>query len=341
MTDKDLMEATEQEKDREREVDRATSEFMARWAERRRAHLGLEETDVTGQTAFEENEEESVEESRAEEAFDENTSTKEESRPFQSLRQSLLNREVISTDADVNLIQEKPKRNPIPSDVVWKGIPIVFLSISMIILSLYFISPFSKSKQITVIGNQVLTQETVKEYSLIADADYIITTFLNKEAYAKNIELNSKMVKSAKINYQFPNQFIIAIEEYREIGYIKQNDTYYSVLSSGEISEIAVTSEQMPTQFTSINLQDKDLIKEFAVKLGKVDVSISSLIQSVDLTPSKVTSDLVTLTMSDGNKILVPISEIDQKLPYYPNIVNQLTQISTIDMEVGIYSYAS
>ena len=59
------------------------------------------------------------------------------------------------------------------------------------------------------------------------------------------------------------------------------------------------------------------------------------------LTPSKVTTwDLSTLTMTDGNMILVPLSEIDTKLPYYSkNCVRILSRPSVIDMEVGIYRY--
>jgi len=43
--------------------------------------------------------------------------------------------------------------------------------------------------------------------------------------------------------------------------------------------------------------------------------------------------------MTDGNKVLVPLSEVAKKLPYYEKIKPQLTERSVVDMEVGIFSY--
>jgi cell division protein divIB len=44
--------------------------------------------------------------------------------------------------------------------------------------------------------------------------------------------------------------------------------------------------------------------------------------------------------MNDSDEILVPLSELGKKLPYYSKIKPQLTVPSGIDMEVGIYSYS-
>ena len=57
------------------------------------------------------------------------------------------------------------------------------------------------------------------------------------------------------------------------------------------------------------------------------------------LAPSKVTSDLIRLTMNDSDEVLVPLSEMSKKLPYYSKIKPQLSEPSVVDMEAGIYSY--
>ena len=74
--------------------------------------------------------------------------------------------------------------------------------------------------------------------------------------------------------------------------------------------------------------------------MSSISSSITNGIVSVDLTPSKVTKDLVTITMKNENKILVPISQINRKLSYYKAISKQLDDASTIDMEAGIFSYS-
>ena len=52
-----------------------------------------------------------------------------------------------------------------------------------------------------------------------------------------------------------------------------------------------------------------------------------------------MTQDLATLTMGDEHQVLVPISQIARKLPYYEGIQPQLEFPSVVDMEAGIFSY--
>ncbi|HEM4634846.1 TPA: FtsQ-type POTRA domain-containing protein [Streptococcus suis] len=228
----------------------------------------------------------------------------------------------------------------IPSKVVWKAVPVLVASLLLAALALYFISPTSKKKQIEVVGNERLTAEQVENYSLISPDDYIVTIALHADAYAKNIKKNSSSVETATIKFQFPATFTIQIKEYAIIGYIQQQSQWYPVLSSGEVGGESISQDSLPEGYPTINLSDKELIKELAIELGKIDTGIRSAIQTINLTPSKVTADLLTLNMADGNTVLVPLSEISQKLPYYTKIAAEVTVPTTIDMEVGIYRYA-
>ncbi|HEM6085809.1 TPA: FtsQ-type POTRA domain-containing protein [Streptococcus suis] len=234
-----------------------------------------------------------------------------------------------------------PLQTAIPSKVVWKAVPVLVASLLLAALALYFISPTSKKKQIEVVGNERLTAEQVENYSLISPDDYIVNIALHADAYAKNIKKNSSSVETATIKFQFPATFTIQIKEYAIIGYIQQQSQWYPVLSSGEVGGEPISQDSLPEGYTTINLSDKELIKELAIELGKIDAGIRSAIQTINLTPSKVTADLLTLNMADGNTVLVPLSEISQKLPYYTQIAAEVTVPTTIDMEVGIYRYAS
>ncbi|MBO4107369.1 cell division protein FtsQ/DivIB [Streptococcus suis] len=260
-------------------------------------------------------------------------------------------REEVEKDSDQGQRKKRPsffkKEKKVKEDQVsiprkaWaKAVPIYLVAVSVVLLAAYFISPWSKQKQLKVTGQILLTAEMVKQYSLISDQDYSLTTLLHKDAYAANVEKSSNLVKTASISYQFPNQFTIDIEEYKEVGYIKQNNTYYSVLSSGKIAEIETAEENLGTDYTLMNLTDKEMIKKLAIQLDEIDQKILTNIQQVDLTPTTATVDLLTLTMYDGNKVLIPLSQISIKLPYYLTISPQLTVASVIDMEVGVYSYA-
>lgn len=232
-------------------------------------------------------------------------------------------------------------RTPIPSGALWRAASIYFVFLFLLFFSIYLISPFGKQKYFTVSGNNRVSDTLVKKYSLIRPQDYVVTIALNKDAYATNIERNSKLIKDAHIQFDIPNRFSIQIEEYKELGFVTEEEQFFSVLSSGEVSEIPADKATLGERYTSINLIDRELIRKLALQLDKVDEGILTNIQSIDLTPSKSTADLLTLTMYDGNKVVVPLSEIEYKLVYYSKIAPQLMVASTIDMEVGIFSYAN
>ena len=247
------------------------------------------------------------------------------------------------TEITDDALEQKPvtlkKKDPLPRMALLEAIPVLLGSLVLFLLSLYFITPFSKDKIISVQGNERLTAQEVEQLSLISNQDYIVTIALNAKNYAENIKKASPEISEATIAYRFPNAFTIHVKEYKLIGYLEENSQYYRILSSGEIASEAIPAEQLPETYLLVKLTDKASIKSLAEQLAKVDETITSKIQEITLTPSKVTADLSTLTMTDGNTILVPLSEIDTKLPYYSKIVSDIVEPSVIDMEVGIYRY--
>lgn len=233
------------------------------------------------------------------------------------------------------------EKKPIATLDIWKSVPVFLLATILASLSLYFLSPLSKEKQFTVTGNSVVTTDDVLRNSLIARQDYTLTTYLNREGHAANIKKSSPWIKSVTISYQFPKAFHIAVEEYQQMAYVSKGQQYSPVLSSGRVvSETVIAKEQLPEHATLLQLRDADLIQSLVVQLNTVGQEITNNIEKVELTPSKATADLLTLTMYDGHTILVPLSEVERKLPYYPKIAPQLTVPSMVDMEVGIFSYA-
>ncbi|MGT2911712.1 cell division protein FtsQ/DivIB [Streptococcus cameli] len=233
-----------------------------------------------------------------------------------------------------------PKKDPIPKTIVWRTIPVYVLSTLILLISLYFVTPLGKWKQFSVEGNQELSSDTIIKKSLISSNDYALTTLLHHQQFEENIKSSSPWIKSAKIRARFPNHFLITVEEYTQIGYVKQGEEYYSVLSNGEVSDTPTSADSLPEKYTTIQLSDKELIKELVLHLASIDPGILSSIQDIQLTPSKATNDLLSIEMRNGNLVLVPLNEVEFKLPYYKKIASDLMTTSVIDMEVGIYSYA-
>ena len=235
--------------------------------------------------------------------------------------------------------KSKPPKPAIPSIHIWRAVTILVPSFLILFLSIYLLTPLSTLKHIEVTGTVQTTADQVKEASGIQDSDYTISLLLNKDKHAEMVK-SDRWIESAKIVYQFPVHFTIEVKEFEIVAYSVSGNSYYPILSSGSIESTAVSSDNLPEKYISVLFNDEEQIKTLISQLNEVSPEIKQEIEKIELAPSKVTSDLLKITMYDTDEILVPLSELGKKLPYYSKIKPQLTVPSGIDMEVGIYSYS-
>jgi len=224
---------------------------------------------------------------------------------------------------------------------IYRALPVLLGSGLIFLLSVYFLTPLATMKTIEFSGNQMVSQEDLLKSSKIDEKDYTLTTFINGGNHIRNMKASSPWINNLEMAYQFPITFQVKVKEYGVLAYLHEGGQYYPILTNGEIISDPTAADSLPETHILIEFSDKKLIKEFALQIEKVPASVKKNIKTVQLTPSKVTPDLVTLTMHDGNKILVPISHIAKKLPYYKGIQSQLKEDvpSVVDMEAGIFSY--
>lgn len=235
--------------------------------------------------------------------------------------------------------KSKAPKPPIPSVHIWRAVTILVPSFIILFLSIYLLSPLATMKHIEVTGTVQTSADQVREASGIRDSDYTISLLLNKDKHAEMVKSNH-WIESAKIVYQFPVHFTIEVKEFEIAAYSVSGDSYYPILTSGSIESTAVSSDNLPEKYISVLFNDEEQIKTLISQLNEVSPEIKQEIEKIELAPSKVTSDLLKITMYDTDEILVPLSELGKKLPYYSKIKPQLTVPSGIDMEVGIYSYS-
>ena len=240
--------------------------------------------------------------------------------------------------ADKKPVKEKPVKPKIPGVHIWRAISILFLSLLVLVVSAYLLSPYATMKDIRVEGTVQTTADDIRQASGIQDSDYTINLLLDKTKYEEQIKSNY-WVESAQLVYQFPTKFTIKVKEYDIVAYYVSGESHYPILSSGQLETSAVSLVSLPETYISVLFNDSEQIKAFTSELTQISPELKSAIQKVELAPSKVTSDLIRLTMNDSDEVLVPLSEMSKKLPYYSKIKPQLSEPSVIDMEAGIYSY--
>lgn len=235
-------------------------------------------------------------------------------------------------------VKEKPVKPKIPGVHIWRAISILFLSLLLLVVSAYLLSPYATMKDIRVEGTVQTTDDDIRQASGIQDSDYTINLLLDKAKYEEQIKSNY-WVESAQLVYQFPTKFTIKVKEYDIVAYYVSGESHYPILSSGQLETSSVSLVSLPETYISVLFNDSEQIKTFTSELAQISPELKAAIQKVELAPSKVTSDLIRLTMNDSDEILVPLSEMSKKLPYYSKIKPQLSEPSVVDMEAGIYSY--
>lgn len=244
--------------------------------------------------------------------------------------------------ADIEIEKEaKPDKPRIEKIHLYRAIPVLVISSLLILLSLYFITPLGSLKNLVVTGNERVTQDEIIKATQIDSRDYTLTTFLNRNQYANNLKKANSWIEKAEISYQFPITFKIQVTEFKILAYEASTGNIYPVISNGTVINQPVKKEALPENYMRLNLSDKAKVKKLMQELSDVPDSIKNEIQTVDLTPSKATNDLLTLTMRDEHKIIVPLSDIHKKLPYYSRVHPLLTEPSIVDMEAGIFSYSA
>lgn len=240
--------------------------------------------------------------------------------------------------ADKKPVKEKPVKPKIPGIHILRALTILFPCLLLLIVSAYLLSPYATMKDIRVEGTVQTTADDIRQASGIQDSDYTINLLLDKAKYEEQIKSNY-WVESAQLVYQFPTKFTIKVKEYDIVAYYVSGENHYPILSSGQLETSSVSLVSLPETYLSVLFNDSEQIKAFVSELAQISPELKAAIQKVELAPSKVTSDLIRLTMNDSDEVLVPLSEMSKKLPYYSKIKSQLSEPSVVDMEAGIYSY--
>lgn len=235
-------------------------------------------------------------------------------------------------------VKKKSAKPKIPAIHILRALTILFPSLLLLIVSAYLLSPYATMKDIRVEGTVQTTDDDIRQTSGIQDSDYTINLLLDKAKYEEQIKSNY-WVESAQLVYQFPIKFTIKVKEYDIVAYYISGENHYPILSSGQLETSSVSLVSLPETYLSVLFNDREQIKTFTSELSQISPELKAAIQKVELAPSKVTSDLIRLTMNDSDEVLVPLSEMSKKLPYYSKIKPQLSEPSVIDMEAGIYSY--
>ena len=234
---------------------------------------------------------------------------------------------------------KKPSRFQKSAPILKRIWPLIVVFLLIIMGSLYSLSPLNHVGSFAVTGNQTVSNEQLAQSTNIPTKETIFQLYFDRAKIESRVVNSSPHIKAATLTIAFPNKVTLSVEEYKAIGYVQQKSKNYSLLSNGVIlKDKAVSASKLGAHPLLLkNFTDSET-REFTAAYSTLKSDVQSLIQTVTLTPTQSTSDFITLAMSDGNQVKVPLSQMGEKLPYYPSIAKNLTAPETVDMEVGIFS---
>lgn len=215
---------------------------------------------------------------------------------------------------------------------------IVSVLLVAVIIALYFVSPLSKLGNIEVTGSTSVETETIIKQSGLTKGKNIWEQFWDRELYEKKIQRALPRIRNAKISLNGINSVKIKVADYQVVALESEGEQYHPILENGKILKEALNVAESGKPIFE-NFKDESLIKELMISYNKLSSEIKQGISEIKYAPSATNKELVNLYMNDGNRVIVNISQLSEKMSYYPQVAKQMEQAGIIDMEVGIFSY--
>lgn len=215
---------------------------------------------------------------------------------------------------------------------------IMLLALFFILIAgvIYFQSPLSKVKEITVSGNESYSYEHIVDKSGLSFESNVWK--ISKGEVEEKLE-KIQEIKQATVDVKLPNTVSIKLEEYNRLAYISKGKNFYPVLENGnilgekQIDEIPVNAPIL------IGFKEGKVLDEMIASLEELPEVVINSISEIHSQPVKTDKYLVKLYMNDGFEVNATLRTFSEKMTHYPSIVSQLdpTKKGVIDLEVGSY----
>ncbi|RSD28107.1 cell division protein FtsQ/DivIB [Mesobacillus subterraneus] len=215
---------------------------------------------------------------------------------------------------------------------------IMLLAMFFILIAsvIYFQSPLSKVKKITVTGNESYSYDQIVEESGLTLETNVWK--ISKGEVEKELQ-KIQEVKKAVVDILLPNTVAIRIEEYNRLAYISKGKDFYPVLENGHILGEKRIDEIPVNAPILIGFKEGKVLDEMIASLEELPQEVINSISEVHSKPSKTDQFLVKLYMNDGFEVNATLRTFSEKMAHYPSIVSQLdpAKKGVIDLEVGSY----
>ena len=206
----------------------------------------------------------------------------------------------------------------------------------ILLIMIYIISPLSKVTDITISGNNKLSNERVEKATTIWRGRLIWTAFLAQRHLEREVKIRDPQIRSLRVNLRGPQSVHVAITENNLLGEGRIGKQKYAVLTNGQLQ--LTTAQTTNIDFKGFE-KDREQLKILGQQLGKLRPVIYHGISSIEYQPTKEFPHQIILYMKDGNTVKANLTNIGDKLKYYPSILTKMKDQGIVDLRVGAYSH--
>ncbi|PEY41384.1 cell division protein FtsQ [Bacillus cereus] len=227
--------------------------------------------------------------------------------------------------------QKKKDKKPVNQRLILY-VSILFL---LVLFLIYFRSPLSNIKKISVLGNHYMTDaQVMKESGITYETSYFRVTAHKAE---KNLTKRNE-IKKVNVKKRFPNKIDIHIEEYVTIGYINKGGKLQPLLENGKTLDV-LPNGKLPVAAPIFEPFKEAKMKELIEELEKLTPTILRSISEIHYAPKNSNEDHLTLYMNEGYEVSTTIQDFAKRMEAYPLIIKNIEsgRKVLIDLEVGAY----
>lgn len=216
-----------------------------------------------------------------------------------------------------------------------KFIVLILLFFIVLAVLLYFQSPYSDIKKITVNGAKLADKQYYLEVSTLEPGKSMWG--FKVEDIEKQL-LNDEWVKEAHVKRNWLQGITITIKEWKKVAYLAGDGTYYPLLENGKRFEQTGNDHPIDAP-VFLGITGEKTIHRLVEQLAQLKPEVLALISQVNTNNNETNPNAVKLYMNDGYEVRAVVQTLAEKLNYYPSIVAQIANLEkgVIDLEVGSY----
>lgn len=207
--------------------------------------------------------------------------------------------------------RHKPKNNR-------TFIGLILLFFVLIMLIIYFQSPFSKLTSVEISGQVLLSEEELLQGAEIRiGMSYFQLSVKEMESKIKQMV----QVEDVHVERVLPNKLKIEVMEHPIVAFWLQEQKLYPILASGHIIfQREWTGERVQHPILA-GWPTKEGILELSQELSLLSEYITNQISEITLTPIDSDPYRLVLYMEDGNLVRTSIRKFAERMSLYPQVV--------------------